>query len=1008
MIRYGAATVEALADKLAGELAAPPADVFAEDLVLTRGGGIGRWLAQRLSLVLGAAGARDGVAARIRFTTPGGFAASLEPEAAPGGAPPWSAGHLTGLVLAGLDDLPSDPVFGQVLAHLGDPAARPRRRTSFARAVAGRFAAYAAWQPAMLERWQMGEFVLPDDRPVPPDQLWQPELWNLILTRAGTTPGETARRAAGLARAVTGLARVAVFCPEPLTPADEALLAALDETHPVAVFALAHEPHAAASLVAGRLAAQAGATQAGLARLAPAAEVLAAPASGGSPPVSLLGAIQAGLSLGHATAVPSDDSVQLHAVTAGEAVERLADFLVALLEADKSLEPRDILVLVHRMEAWQEALSAWLRPDDTPGAGARHRIRALVTATDPPRGTPAEVLFFLMELVHGRATAADLIRLIRFPAVMDNFSFGPGDADRLAGLVEASGIRWGLNAPHRASAGMAGFTQNTWIAGLGRLVLGVALREDDLVYVRSVLPLDVADSDGVRLVEALGAIITHVRDCCDTWGKPVPAGVWADRFRASLDFLTGGQWTGGPVPAAITTFETTAPTGPLTTVEAQSFLAGAWAGAGRRSAALNGDLAAQPLGSMSLVPHKVIVLFGLDADSYPGLPPADGDDLAAEFASPEFEPRAATRQVFYDALMSAREKFVAFYTGFDPATPDASPVPSPLIDLAEVARAFTDPAGPGTILTIHEATVFPPVTTPAAHLSRLPEAVAPPPDEVGIDDVADLFANPASHWLRRNAGLAPAVLKEDEALPGTMAIALSGLDAWQVTNRMLRLLLAGKAGGDILAAELRRGSLPPGEAGAQAGGECLARAEAIARRARPLLAEPVKWQGIALPHPGAPELTGQVAVRGDTICEVMAGRVQPRHQIAVWIRLLALAQAHPGRVWRAVLIGHRDLIQLTAPAEAAHHLDRLRSYHVDGLARPLPLPAAPAAHLARFLARDLVVDMAGVDQRLKAEWSRDPGWSLIWPTPDDLKADPDFTKAARDVYVPLMRAGGVS
>src|SRR5947209_20568663 len=58
-----------LADGLADLLASPLADPFAREVVAVPAKGVERWLAQRLSTVLGAGRASDGICSGIAFTS---------------------------------------------------------------------------------------------------------------------------------------------------------------------------------------------------------------------------------------------------------------------------------------------------------------------------------------------------------------------------------------------------------------------------------------------------------------------------------------------------------------------------------------------------------------------------------------------------------------------------------------------------------------------------------------------------------------------------------------------------------------------------------------------------------------------------------------------------------------------------------------------------------------------------------------------------------------------------
>ena len=1007
MIRYSAATIETLADQLGQELAAPPEDPFATDLVVTRSGAIQRWLAQRLSRRLGAAGHGDGVCAQVKFMSLPQLAAVVRQ-----GPSPWSAGSLLGPVLAALDDLPNEAVFSQVRTHLADRASRPRRRMDFARLTARRFAAYATWNTDMLMGWQAGQLSGPDGQPLPQSQLWQPRLWKLLCEQI-PTPWEDRQQVAGMAGDLP-YARMAVFCPDLITPADEALLASLDQVRPIMAFSLPTPK----TDWGNKLAAQAAATAVALDRLGGELRQLADPQPAGT----LLSRVQQTLLTGQCRLGPVDDSVQIHAVRSDNQVDFLSDLLVKLLAEDPSLEPRQVLVLVNQLEAHQGLLEARLRRDDSPQAHPRHRLRASIDSVRPPTDSPIDLLVFIGGLVTGRASAEDLIRLCRHPAVSDHLGFA--DTDRLTTLINSSGIRWGVNAEHRAAEQMEGFAQNTWMAGLGRLVLGVALREDDLAYQGAVLPLDVIDSDTVRMVESLGQVISHIRLCCQSWGVPADPAQWAQRFHTTLDELTGPAWRMGPAQSTIAAFGR-ADLGQLSLGEAETLLTETWQEQLWHPWFLNGDLAVAPLGAMSAVPHRVIILAGLDAASFPQSPARDGDDLTAGSRPVGDDLRLRDRQIFFDALMAARDRFIVVYSGTDACSATELPAPTPVADLVGLsAGCCHQPADLVDLVSRH------PWQQPLPEVRPRPSGGEPglavplgQIDEVDIDELCDLFICPAAHWVRRNAGLPSRVLKDDEPLPTQMSVALSTLDSWQIVNRMVRLLLAGRDPDAIYQAELRRGLLPPGQPGVLAARDCLNRAQGIAHAAKSVTA-PLSWLSVSLPGEEVPDLVGQIGVHGDTVLEILSGRVQPRHQIAAWIKILSLAVGHPGRTWKAQLVASRSLIRLTAPdaEEAKRHLDYLRRCHLAGLRTPLPLPVAAGAHWARYLAHRLPIDEAGVTRRLDDDWKREPSWSLIWPTTEAMLAEPArlderlpgeafstrFHALAYGIYEPMMRAGGVS
>src|SRR5690606_41682661 len=76
---------------------------------------------------------------------------------------------------------------------------------------------------------------------------------------------------------------------------------------------------------------------------------------------------------------------------------------------------------------------------------------------------------------------------------------GAGDLETIREWISGSGIRWGVDAEHRAAAGQPATLQNTWRFGLDRLLVGWAVG-DDGELVHGVLPwADLEGSSGVLL-----------------------------------------------------------------------------------------------------------------------------------------------------------------------------------------------------------------------------------------------------------------------------------------------------------------------------------------------------------------------------------------------------------------------------------------------------------------------------------------------------------------------------
>src|SRR5690606_18046892 len=126
-----------------------------------------------------------------------------------------------------------------------------------------------------------------------------------------------------------------------------------------------------------------------------------------------------------------------------------------LLEADPTLEPRDIVVMCPDVEAFAPLVTAVFRdareeaPLDArglPNLRVRLADRAL-TETNPLLGVVADLLAMAGE----RVTASALLDLAATPPVRRRFQLGEEDLEKLQRWVRDAGIRWGLDAAQRAA-----------------------------------------------------------------------------------------------------------------------------------------------------------------------------------------------------------------------------------------------------------------------------------------------------------------------------------------------------------------------------------------------------------------------------------------------------------------------------------------------------------------------------------------------------------------------------
>ena len=1013
---------DTLADALADVLATPVADPFTAEVVAVPARGVERWLAHRLAHRLGAAGERgDGVCAHVHFPAPAEVVATAV-EGATGiatDADPWHPARAVWPLMEVVEACSGRPWCASLAAHLG----RARSRFAVVAHLAGLFAAYAAHRPGLLDAWRDG-----DDADVPADLRWQPELWRALRARIAT-PDPAERLTAAVAALQRDPARAALperislFGPTRL-PADHlAVLAALGHHRDVHLWL----PHPSPALwqriepVAAGVPARRADPTAELPRHALLASLgrdvrelqlrLSAVTSADThhprpeePPATLLQRLQHDLrddaapSGSHVLAA-DDRSVQVHACHGPHRqVEVLREVVLGLLAADPTLEPRDVLVACPDVETFAPLVSAvfGLGSDGSPDHAGHpgHRLAVRLADRALRQVNPLlDVAGRLLELADARLTASEVLDLLATGPVRRRFGLDADDLDRIRDLAARAGIRWGLSAPHRRPYRLDGFPQNTWAAGLDRLLLGVAMDAEN--WLGTALPLDDVESGDVERLGRLTEFVDRLTTALDGLAGERPLAAWIAGLVEALDALTAttaaDAWQASQARAELTDAAHAAGPHaaevPLGVADVRGLLAQQLRGRPGRANFRTGSLTVATMVPMRSVPHRVICLLGLDDGAFPRAGVDDGDDvLARDPRVGERDPRSEDRQLLLDAVCAATEHLVVLYSGADARTGARRP---PAVPLGELLDAVASTAGPQTrdqVVVRHPLQPFDVRNFTAGALGApgsfsfdrvelagcraAATTKAPPPPflpgplpaaltaTVALDDLVTFVEHPVKQFLRQRVGLPVSDADDDPA--DALPVALDALQRWAVGDRLLRDRLAGRDLARCRAAEWRRGELPPGELGNALLAEVLDDVEELVAASTRYLTGVPESRDVEVLLPDGTRVVGTVGdVRGcpdgsGAAVRVEFSKLAAKQRVRAWVRLVALTAAQPERRWRAVTVGRgtRGGVAVAIagpldPARARGVLADLVALHREGMREPLPLPTVAAQVYAR-------------------------------------------------------------
>ncbi len=171
---------------------------------------------------------------------------------------------------------------------------------------------------------------------------------------------------------------------------------------------------------------------------------------------------------------PEDRSIEFHiAHSVQREVEVLHDRLLAMFAADTSLRPRDVVVMVPDIDTFSAAIHAVF--DQHKRSDPRSIPFEIGDVKDRSVNPLLVALEWLLHLPQQRCRQSEVRDLLDVPALAARFGLAVDDLPILGQWIDGAGVRWGLDQSHREGLGLgAAGEQNAWIFGIRRILLGYA------------------------------------------------------------------------------------------------------------------------------------------------------------------------------------------------------------------------------------------------------------------------------------------------------------------------------------------------------------------------------------------------------------------------------------------------------------------------------------------------------------------------------------------------------
>ncbi len=529
-----------------------------------------------------------------------------------------------------------------------------------------------------------------------------------------------------------------------------------------------------------------------------------------------------------------DQSVRFHICHSPQReVEVLHDQLLAALDVDPSLKPREIIVMVPDINLYAphiQAVFGQIEPGDD-----RYLPFGIADMGKRQQSPLIAALEGLLTLNESRLPVSEVLDWLNVPALRHRFGIEVTDLPLLQHWISEANIRWGLDSEHRQELGLNSTENpapNTWQFGLQRMLLGYAVGSDttgrsDNAW-HDIEPYgDIAGLDAV-LLGPLAQLCNALQNLLPSLSQAHIPQDWADCLLPLLqDFF---QPTNAEERYLLLQLQESLQVWleachdaqfdePLPIAVVRDYWLSQVDQNGLNQRFMGGSLTFATLMPMRAIPFRRIYLLGMNDGAYPRIMPTlDFDLMAGNYRPGDRSRREDDRYLFLEALLSARDHFSVSWVGrdiHDNSERQPSVLVSQLRDHLRNGWRLVDSEKPEQLLKAltvrHPLQPFSAAyfdggdcrlftyarewrTAPSASPSVDPELAAPVFDgPLSLFILASFLRDPAKTFLRERLGVNYDL--QDWAAEDQEPFALNPLENWAMQDALIRTRLDAKQQG---------------------------------------------------------------------------------------------------------------------------------------------------------------------------------------------------------------------
>ena len=718
----------------------------------------------------------------------------------------------------------------------------------------------------------------------------------------------------------------------------------------------------------------------------------------------------------------SDRSIQIHSAHSQmREIEVLKDSLLSIFSKDKSIKPKDVIVMAPDINQYAPSISAVFNDNIRYGIADR---------TDYDSSRLISAFLKILTLPSSRLTNLEVLDLLEIPSIARRFQLDETDRRTIENWIHETEIRWEYNGEEKSSRWhLPADNFNTWQFGLDRLMLGYAiengLHNDCLAH-----PISESDSE---LLGTLCHVVTLIERTRGDLSKRYSPTGWSELlYRIMSDFFLPEDYEvldSEQLKRAIDTMVSDTNVSGFTDACNNrviiQWLEQQLSRTRQNARMIRGGITFATLVPMRSIPFKIVCLIGMNDLDFPRRQKPISFDLM-QMTGPRKGDRSSRiddRYLFLEAILSAQEILYISFQGKGSKDNLERPPSSVLSELLEyVCEIFPDfkiiqhPLQPfsqkyydGSLVSYNQ------VWFESLNQDRQFSAFIDKPlkmlEELQVetmDQLIKFLTHPAKYFF--NTRLDISYDDEEQQLEGSEPFKINNLEQYKLKTRALHAMLVGKDNDQLRNELFATGKVLNNEYGKKLLDREIEAARSVSKALRAISkAKPISISG-SVPLQNRRLAFSVASIYDNQHVDFRVGKLQKRQLLDIWIKHLCLNAS--GHSLATVAISYdtdsykQSIFDATPNTEAKDILDNLISMHDRGTCQPLHfLPQLSFDYFDEIRKGKSALEALN---KVRAEWKnggpgsepQDAYWKRL--NYSSTLFDEIFKQKAQEVYAPLV------